>query len=212
MDGVLDGGRMNTIDVGILVILGFFCIKGLFRGIILEIFTLLGWIVGFVIALREKSLLASWMIESLKLPELPANILGFLVILFAIVLLLRWAGRALKYTTRWTFIGWLDRGGGFIFGAAKGLIAASLLLSLFAVIPAQEAWEDRQEASILYEPVRSVAPAVFNFLLKAFPKAKDFYEEIRDGFTAEKQKTFDKLKNNAMETLDKEVKKHVGKG
>ena len=203
---------MNTLDIGILIILAFFLIKGLLRGIILEVFTLLGWIVGFVIALREKSVLASWMIKSLRFPELLANILGFLVILFVIVFLLRWAGRALKYTTRWTFIGWLDRGGGILFGVAKGLLAASLLLSLFSVIPVPDSLEKKKKESYLYEPVGAVAPAVFNFLQKALPKTKDFYEEIRDGFTTEKQKAIDKIKNNAIETLEKEVQKRVGKG
>jgi membrane protein required for colicin V production len=202
---------MNALDIGILVVLAFFLVKGLIRGIIVEVFTLLGWIIGFVVALREKSILASWMIESLRFPELLANILGFLVILFIIVFLFRWAGRALKFTTRWTFIGWLDRGGGVLFGVAKGLLVASLLLALFTLVPLPDSWEEQKQESILFEPVEAVAPAIFNFLQKALPKTKDFYEEIREGFTKEKQKAIDKMKKDALEKLQKEIEKQVGK-
>jgi len=110
---------------------------------------------------------------------------------------------------KWTFIGWLDRGGGAMFGILKGLLIASLLLLVFSAIPFSDEMEDRQEASLLYDPVRSVAPAVFNFVKHAFPQTQDFYEEIRQGFSETSEEIMDRMQQKGLEKLQKEVEERV---
>ena len=62
---------------------------------------------------------------------------------------------------------------------------------------------------MLYEPVLSVAPGVFNFIKHAFPKTKDFYEEVKEGFSNQSRNILDRMKSKQMEALQDELEKHV---
>lgn len=202
---------MNSIDIILLVVIGFFCIKGLFRGMIIEVFTLVGVLVGYVIALREMSTLAIWLRKSFHLPELVSSTLSFLVIFILILLLFRWIASVLRHLMRWTFIGWVDRGGGMIFGVFKGTLIASLLLLLITLIPRPRKIQEVEEESLLYQPVRSVAPAVFNFLKHTFPKTKDFYEEVKEGFSEKSKDIVDNMKEKRLKSLQKELEDGIKK-
>lgn len=200
---------MNAIDIAILVVIVVFAVKGLIRGLVIEVFTLAGLLVGYIAALREMGTLSGFLGKHIQLPELVLNIVAFLVIFLAIVLIFRWIAGALKRIMKWTFIGWLDRGGGILFGILKGLLIASLLLLVFSAIPFSDEMNTRQDESFLYEPVRSVAPAVFNFVKHAFPQTQDFYEEIRQGFNETSEEIMDRVKQKGMERLQKEVEDRV---
>lgn len=200
---------MNGIDLIILVIIGFFCVKGLFRGLIIEVFTLLGLVVGYVIALREVGTAAGWFEKMFHLPDIVSSTLGFLLIFVLISLLFRLIAGIIRRFMRWTFIGWLDRGSGFLFGLFKGALVTSLLLLLFSLLPLSPEMRHMEDQSFLFKPVRSVAPAVFNFLKHAFPRTKDFYEEVKDGFSEKSDKMIDQIKAKGMESVQKEVEKRV---
>ena len=200
---------MNAIDIAILVVIGLFATKGLIRGLVIEVFTLAGLLVGYIAALREMGTLSGFLGKHVQLPELVLNIVAFLIIFLAIVLIFRWVAGALRRIMKWTFIGWLDRGGGAMFGILKGLLIASLLLLVFSAIPFSDEMEDRQEASLLYDPVRSVAPAVFNLVKHAFPQTQDFYEEIRQGFSETSEEIMDRMQQKGLEKLQKEVEERV---
>jgi membrane protein required for colicin V production len=200
---------MNGIDITILVIVGFFGIKGLFRGLVIEIFTLIGLLVGYVIALREMGDLADFLERVFHIPELIANALGFLLIFIFITLLFRWIAGGLRRFLKWTFIGWLDRGSGLLFGLFKGTLITSLLLLLVSLIPLPNNLKEEENGSLLCQPVRSVAPAVFNFLKDAFPRTKDFYEEVKEGFSEKSRDFIDDMKAKHLNAIRKEVERHV---
>jgi len=200
---------MNSIDIILLVIVGFFCIKGLFRGMIIEVFTLVGMLVGYVIAVREMGTLAVWLGRSFHLPELVSSTLSFFVIFILILLLFRWIASGLRHFMRWTFIGWLDKGGGMVFGIFKGTLIASLLLLLITLIPRPREIREEEEESLLYQPVRSVAPAVFNFLKHTFPKTKDFYEEVKEGFSEKSMDVIDQMKEKKLKSLQEKLEDRV---
>ena len=173
---------MNTIDIVILIILILFGLRGVFRGIILEIFTLLGLIVAYIVAVREMSTVSGWIDKYLNLPDLVITSLAFLLIFLIIGFLFRWVARLLQTMAKWTIIRWIDKGGGILFGLFKGAIVSSLLIMLMSVLPFVPEIEKECESSLLWRPVKSVAPAVFNFIIHTFPEAKTFYEEVQEGF------------------------------
>jgi membrane protein required for colicin V production len=172
---------MSIIDIIILCILAFFIIKGLFRGIIIELLTLAGFLIGYVLAIRQMAQVGNWINQKLHLPGNAAGIIGFIIIIIVVVGFFRLLAAILKIMTRKTFVGWLDRAGGLSFGFLKGLLIASLLCLLITVFPFSENLIGAQENSLLFKPVRSVAPTVFNFLKRTYPKTKDFYEEVKEG-------------------------------
>ncbi len=200
---------MNSIDIIILILLGFFCIKGFFRGFIMEIFTLVGLLLAYVIALREMNSLASLIDSLFHLPPLIANVLSFTFIFLLVVLLCRLLAGALRKLTRWTFLGWIDRGGGIMFGLFKGALVASLLALLVSLVPISDELEREKSDSFLFRPVRSVAPAVFNFIKHTFPKTKDFYDEVSEGLSGKSKEMVDKILSKRIDSLQQNFKDRV---
>ena len=97
------------------------------------------------------------------------------------------------------------------FGLFKGTLMASLLLLLFSVIPLPQEIRREEEKSLLYQPVRSVAPAVFNFLKHLLPQTKDFYEEVKEGFSLKSKELIDQVIEKEIESLEKDLEDRVNK-
>ncbi len=192
---------MNTFDLIILLILGIFCVKGLFKGMVLEIFTFIGLLIGYLVALRLKSDLSGLIQKFIHLPDMLVNTVAFLVIFMLIIILFRYIAGRIRQIVKWTFLGWVDRGGGLLIGLLKGSLIASLLVLLISIIPLSERVEKEQENSLLFSPISTVAPAVFNVIKTAFPKTEDFYREVKQGLTAESQKAVDKIVSDKIESL-----------
>jgi len=202
---------MNSIDIIILVILGIFCLKGFFRGIIVEVLTLVGLVVAYVIALREMSTVAGWIERAVHLPSLISTALGFFMIFLLIVLFFRWVAGAVRRITQWIFLGWIDRGGGMLFGIFKGALIVSLLILLVSLVPFSKELEREQKNSLLFKPVSVVAPAVFTFIKRVFPQTKDYYEEVKEGLSNSSKEIVDRLYSRESESLLKELEDHVPK-
>lgn len=192
---------MNIIDICIVVILAFFGIKGLIRGIILEVFTLVGLLIGYIVALREMSSVTGFVIRYIHIHELFLNVLSFIVIFLAIIFIFRWLAGLLRKFAKWTLITWVDRLGGIAFGVFKGSLVASLVILLVSLLPLPESVEEVQNQSVLFKPVRAVAPAVFNLFEKMFPETKDFYDEVREGFKDSQGDVIDKLRDRQLDSL-----------
>ncbi|MCK5147903.1 CvpA family protein [bacterium] len=201
---------MTPIDITILLVMAIFTIRGLFRGLILEVFTLAGFVIGYLLALREMSTLVGIIEKMVHLPPLFVSALSFIVIFLGVVLLVRWLAVMLKSVAKATLIGWLDKGGGAAFGLFKGALVMSLVLLLVGLLPLPQDMVDEQNQSRLVGPIRSVAPSVFDFVKKTFPKTKDFYGELKESFDKSKKSTVDGLLEKRLDSIQKEVKERVG--
>ena len=115
----------------------------------------------------------------------------------------------MRKLTRWTLIGWLDRGGGILIGIVKGTLIVSLVVFLISLIPVPEDVETAEDNSLLFRPVRSVAPAVFNFIKNAVPQTKDFYAEVREGFENTTETVKDHLLSKHLEKLQEDLEKTI---
>lgn len=200
---------MNHIDMIILVIVGIFCIKGFFRGMILEIFTLIGLLIAYIIALREMDMVAGFISRIITLPDVVANSLSFILLFISILLIFRWLAGILRHIAQWSFMGWLDRVGGMILGIFKGALITSLLALFISLIPLTESMKKMHEQSLLFQPIRSVAPAVFNFLKSTFPQTKNFYEEVREGFSRTSNRLIDQAVSDQLDTIINESENSV---
>lgn len=194
---------MNTFDLIILLILGFFCVKGLFRGMVMEVLTFIGLLVGYLVALRIKSDITIIIQKWIHLPDIVINTISFLLIFMTIIILFRFIAGRIRQIFKWTFLGWVDKAGGLLIGLLKGSLIASLLILLISVIPLSGNIKKEQEKSLLFLPVRSIAPAVFNIIKSAFPKTEDFYQEVKQGLTAESKKAVDDLLEKQIKSLEK---------
>jgi membrane protein required for colicin V production len=129
------GKHMNPFDILVVIILGFCLIRGIFRGLIKEVASIVGVLAGFYAAYtyyrQLAAFLARWMDNPVSL-----NLVAFFVLFCGVFLTISILGVVVKYLLSIAFLGWVDRICGAGFGMIKGiLISAVVLLTLTAFLP-----------------------------------------------------------------------------
>ncbi len=126
---------MNPFDILIMVILGYSLVRGLFRGLVKEVSSVIGVLGGFYAAYTYYTVLAG-LLSGIIHDASYLNISSFLIIFCGVLILVSVLGVIIKYLLNIAFLGWVDRVGGVVFGLAKGtLIVCVLFISLTAFLP-----------------------------------------------------------------------------
>jgi len=116
------------------------------QGFFSEALTLAGLVIGYIVAAWKYRSLAEWMESFLKNPWL-AEILGFLIIFFAIVILFGIAARLARWMMKEAGLSGLDRFFGGILGLLKGgLMVAVILMGMTAFAPTSKLLANSQLA------------------------------------------------------------------
>ena len=116
------------------------------QGFFSEALTMAGLVVGYIVAAWQYRSLALWLEKFLKNDWL-AEILGFLIIFFAVVILFGIAARIARWVMKESGLSSLDRFLGGVLGLAKGgLMVAVLLMGMTAFAPTSKLLENSQLA------------------------------------------------------------------
>lgn len=116
------------------------------QGFFSEALTLAGLVVGYVVAAWKYRSLADWFESFLRNPWL-AEVLGFLVIFFAIVLLFGVAARIARWIMKEAGLSGFDRFLGAVLGLVKGgLMVSVILMGMAAFAPASRYLQNSQLA------------------------------------------------------------------
>lgn len=126
---------MNAFDIVVVVILAYSLIRGLFRGLVKELASIIGVLGGFFAAYSFYNLAAGYLSGLVSNPAY-RNLLAFLIIFCTVVILVNVLAIITQYLLKVVLLGWLDRLGGFGFGVVKGLLIVSVIfLALTAFLP-----------------------------------------------------------------------------
>ena len=126
---------MNPFDILIIVVLGYSLVRGLFRGLVKELSSLIGVMGGFYAAYTYYKVLAN-LLSGLIHDISYLNILSFLIIFCGVLIIVGVLGVIIKYLLNIAFLGWVDRIGGVVFGVLKGVLIVSILfITLTAFLP-----------------------------------------------------------------------------
>jgi membrane protein required for colicin V production len=116
------------------------------QGFFSEALTMAGLVVGYIAAAWQYRSVALWL-ESFLKNEWLAEILGFLIIFFAIVLLFGVAARIARWVMKESGLSGLDRFLGAVLGLLKGgLMVAVILMGMTAFQPASKLLQNSQLA------------------------------------------------------------------
>lgn len=116
----------TAFDIIVLLLIGGAALFGVLRGFVTEVLSLIAWVAA-VIALRVLHTPASKLAAGWTGTETGGAILAFVIIFGVVFIGFRFIARELGKRTKASVLGPVDRALGLGFGAAKGLIAASLL-------------------------------------------------------------------------------------
>jgi membrane protein required for colicin V production len=183
---------MNTLDIIFCVILAFLGLRGIFRGLIKEIASILGLILGFVLANTFHAELAPLLVRPLGGPGL-ANLVAYLGIFLGTVAVIYLMATLIRKILKLIMLGWLDGILGGMLGFFKGALLCSIIvLALTAFLPSK--------AEILTQSQIVPYVNVFNTMLSnALPK------DMRDQFLIRSRELHKEWERKVMEKL-KEMK------
>jgi membrane protein required for colicin V production len=199
---------MNWIDILLTTILIFFMVKGLIRGIVLEVLTLAGMVVAYLVALRQVGWAAAIIAQFIDIPPVAATALGFLLLFIGVIVVFRIVAILLHKIIRHTPVNTLNRGGGVFIGSLKGVLVASLIANLIAILPiTDDAFTLKRDHSILLGPIKTVAPLLFNSVKRAIPQTREFSEELQEGLNEALKEIQNKAMKETSDSLEQQINK-----
>lgn len=158
---------MALIDIVLGALILFGLIRGLMKGLFVEVASLIALIAGVYGAIHFSNFAAEFLMERVDWNEKTINITAFAITFVIIVLAISLAGKALTKLADFAALGLLNKLLGAIFGGLKIAFILSIVLLVFAKMNKNIPFVSDEELqdSVLYEPVKSIAPMVLpNFL------------------------------------------------
>jgi len=150
---------MSWLDYAVLGVLGVSVAWGVWRGLVREIVSLLGWLVAFLAANLFAGPLAVHLPDSIPTPELRA-IAAFVAIFIAALVVTTLLGIVLSHLVKAVGLGALDRALGALFGVARGilLLVAIALVAGLTRAPAQPWWRESASGAVLVAAALAFKP------------------------------------------------------
>jgi len=126
---------MNPFDILVVTILTYGLIRGIFRGLVRELSSIVGVLGGFYAAYtyypHVAKLISPWISDVAYL-----NIVSYMTIFSVVVIVVGILAVVIKYLLNIAYLGWVDRVCGALFGLLKGgLVVSVVFIVLTAFLP-----------------------------------------------------------------------------
>lgn len=181
----LDIKKMSQIDIILIIPLLWGAVMGFKKGLVLELASLVGLILGIYGAIKFSDYTAEKLTQYVDITQEWLGLISFLVtfigIVFGVFLLAKILNKALKLVA----LGTVNRILGLLFGTIKFALIVSIGLYLFENMNRKFEFVEKDFAkeSLLYEPIK-LATAPFKELMEDFEiskvkeKANDFKNSV----------------------------------
>jgi len=160
---------MSVIDIVLLAFLILGLVRGFLKGFFVEVASLVALIAGIYGAIHFSFYTAEFLMEKVDWDEKTINVAAFAITFIVIVIVIALAGKALTKLADFAALGILNKLLGALFGALKMALILSVLLNIFDKLNTTITFLDEAhtENAILYEPVKSIVPLIFPFVIKS---------------------------------------------
>jgi membrane protein required for colicin V production len=166
---------MNYLDIIIAIILLIFGFKGLRKGLIIEVVTLVAFGAGIYGAMHFSDFTSERLQDFMEINPKYLNTIAFVLTFIILVVVVNLIGRLISKAIKSLNLGFFDKLGGFVFGVLKGV----LLCSTFVLVLNNLQWtgiikEKVRKESFLYTYVEKTVP----YLYKGFDLVKGYAQEM----------------------------------
>jgi len=166
---------MNILDIVLGSLILFGLIRGLMKGLFVEIASLAALIVGVYGAIHFSDYAAEFLESKVSWDEKYINITAFAITFIVLVLAIAMAGKALTKIANFAALGIVNKILGAAFGALKIALILSVVLIVFSkankTIPFVD--DNTLKDSALYDPVKSLTPLIFPDLIHTGNKKEE---------------------------------------
>jgi membrane protein required for colicin V production len=150
---------MAWLDIAVLGVVAVSVIVGIWRGLVREVFSILGWVIAFLAANLLAGPLGPAMPEVIPSPELRVAT-AYVGVFVASLVITSLVGLLLAKVVHAAGLASIDRTLGALFGSARGvliLVAAALLAGLTSA-PRQAYWRDSASGPVLARAAQALKP------------------------------------------------------
>jgi membrane protein required for colicin V production len=159
---------MNVFDIVLIVFLLYGFIKGLMKGLFIEVASLVALVGGVWGSIHFSYFIGDFLKESVSWSEDKIALAAFAITFVLIIIVVSLLGKFLTKLADLAALGLINKILGGIFGLVKIGLVLSIVLVFFHRINATVSFVDDEtlEESILYESVKGIAPAIFPSIIK----------------------------------------------
>ena len=159
---------MAIIDIIIGALLLFGLIRGFSKGLFVEVASLVALVAGVYGAIHFSNFAAEFLENKFDLEQKYINSIAFAITFVIIVIAIALAGKALTKLVNFAALGLLNKLLGGLFGALKIGLILSIILIVFDTMNKAVVFADKDdlENTILYKPIKSLAPLIFPDIVK----------------------------------------------
>ncbi len=162
---------MNWVDIVIVVYLIISVVGGAMQGLIRTVLSLIGLIVGIVLAANFYGQLGSSVLGFISNTTV-ANIIAFILILGVVMVAVGIIATILKTIIKAIQLGWIDGLGGALFGIIMGAISASAFLAIIVKLTGTDLITNSALAGFFLDKF----PIIMGFLPSEFDVIRDFFK------------------------------------
>ena len=174
------------IDAAYLILIAIACYKGLSKGFIIAVFSVLGFIVGIAAALKLSSVVA------LKLSAHTGDAkwlppVSFLIVFLAVAFIVSLVGKIIQKTFETVMLGWINR----LAGIALFIFLYSIIYSVFLFYAVQLHFIKAETIadSVVYPYLQPLAPKIINAVGSVIPWFKNMFTELENFFSVGAKKS-----------------------
>jgi membrane protein required for colicin V production len=169
---------MNTIDIIIAALLVFGFVRGLIKGLFVEIASLVALIAGIYGAIHFSFYVGNVLVQYVSWEERYITIVAFAITFGLIVLVIALLGKIFTKIADFASLGLLNKIAGGVFGSLKSALILSIVLLVFSKLNDTLPFisEAQQNDAILYEPVKELAPTLFPSFIKVIKEKSENFE------------------------------------
>ena len=168
------------IDILFLILIVFAIIKGISRGLIVGIFSILAFIVGLAAALKLSALVAQKLQQGTSTPGPWLPVISFMLVFLVVLVLINLLARLIDKAFDVALLGWVDSLGGMVLYVVIYTVLFSVFLFYAQNIGLIK--QDTINASVTYPYVQPWGPRVMNNIGKIIPLFKDMFEQLENFF------------------------------
>ena len=165
---------MNIFDIIIAALLLFGFVRGVMKGLFVEVASLVALIGGVYGAIHFSYFIADYLKETVSWSEEYISLASFAGTFIVIIIVIALLGKILTNLANFASLGIINKILGGVFGALKLGLILSVVFIFFGkmndTIPFIK--KETLDESILYEPVKKIAPTIFPSIIKSEEKEK----------------------------------------
>lgn len=158
---------VTAIDIIIVIIVLYFLVGGVRRGLVRQVLEVVGIIAAFMCAFYLAHHLAVYLRPRLDISYNILTVISAVIIFTGVIIGFHFLGLAIRKFLSITLLGSFDRVMGGIFGGIKGLLLCSLLLIVLTALPLPKDLRKKLRDDPVVTYVRPLLPVLFNTFLSS---------------------------------------------